>query len=172
MKTYLRSLKNTFSKFFHTSGYFRPIPATNHIGQNRSKIRKNRFFQKSIYCDITQFTNQGGGRQMNSTFETIFFEKSDFWGTMRSYDAIKLSLDSLEVFWQDSLFFFEFFIQLSIFMHGYANFVDAENSPLAPCLQGEKSHHSEKMSFFSKLEILSSWCIHGKRNILVRLVRC
>ena len=55
MKTHLRSPKSTFSKFFHTSGHFRPIPATNHIGQNhknRPKIRKNRFFQKSIYCDI------------------------------------------------------------------------------------------------------------------------
>ena len=26
--------------------------------------------------------------------------------------------------------------------------VDAENSPLAPCLQGEKLHHSEKCRFF------------------------
>ena len=33
-------------------------------------------------------------------------------------------------------------------MHGYANFVDAENGPLAPCLKGEKLHHNEKMSIF------------------------
>ena len=36
-------------------------------------------------------------------------------------------------------------------MHWYANFVDAENGPLAPCLQGEKLHHSEKMSIFQSL---------------------
>ena len=33
-------------------------------------------------------------------------------------------------------------------MHGYANIFDAENSPLAPCLQGEKLHHNEEMSIF------------------------
>ena len=55
MKTHLRSLKNIFLSIIYTSGHFQPIPATNHIVQNRknrSKIRKNRFFQKSIYCDI------------------------------------------------------------------------------------------------------------------------
>ena len=33
-------------------------------------------------------------------------------------------------------------------MRWYTNFVDAENGPLAPCLEGEKLHHSEKMSIF------------------------
>ena len=39
-------------------------------------------------------------------------------------------------------------------MHGYVNFVDAENgfcSPLGAPLQGEKWPHGEKMSIFQSL---------------------
>ena len=39
---------------------------------------------------------------MLDTFSEIFFQKSHFWGTMRSYDARKISTESLEVSLQDS----------------------------------------------------------------------
>ena len=81
-------------------------------------------------------------------FDDFFFEEFDFWRTMRSCDAIKLSTDSLEVSWQNFNIFVEFLIRFSIFMHGYANIVDAENNPLAACIQGEKLHHYEKKSIF------------------------
>ena len=62
MKILLKSLKNTFLDILMGSGYFRPIPATNYIGQNR-KIAKNR--EKCDFSKIHIFLY--GGR------------KYDFW---------------------------------------------------------------------------------------------
>ena len=41
-------------------------------------------------------------------FWRFFGQKYDFWGTTRSHDSIKLSADSLEVSWQDSNIFLNF----------------------------------------------------------------
>ena len=49
-----------------------------------------------------------GGFHVLDTFWKIFFQKSDFWGTTRSYDAIKQSTDSLEISWQDINIFWIF----------------------------------------------------------------
>ena len=59
---------------------------------------------------------RGGVRPVFEGFWRIFFWKIDFWGTMGSYEAIKLSTDSLEVSLQDSNIFFEFSRWFSIFM--------------------------------------------------------
>ena len=36
----------------------------------------------------------------------------------------------------------------AVIMRWYTNFGDAENGSLAPCLEGEKLYHSEKISIF------------------------
>ena len=60
-------------------------------------------------------------------------------------------------------------------MHGHANIVDAENSPLAPYLQGEKKHHWDKMWFLSykyfNHDVNAGKERYTKRNFLLRLVR-
>ena len=43
-----------------------------------------------------------GGVHVLDTFSEIFFQKFHFWGTMGSYDARKISTESLEVSLQDS----------------------------------------------------------------------
>ena len=73
MKTLLKSSKNTFLSIFQGSGHFRPIPATNYIGQNRKnrekspKIAKYSIFQKSMFFYIV-------------AGNMIFGRKSAFWG--------------------------------------------------------------------------------------------
>ena len=50
-------------------------------------------------------------------------------------------------------------------MHGYANIVDAENSPLAPCLQGEKLHQHEKSRFFKVEDTVTTMQPRKKKHL-------
>jgi len=70
MKILIKSLKNTIFKILGGSGHFRPIPATNYIGQNRKnrqKSKKNPIFQNSIFFYVV-------------SGNMIFGRKSALWG--------------------------------------------------------------------------------------------
>jgi len=69
MKILLKSLKNTFLDIVGGSGHFRPISATNYIGQNHEN-RKNR--EKCDFSIIHIFYMVAGNM--------IFGRKSTLWG--------------------------------------------------------------------------------------------
>ena len=96
-----------FSWFFgflliqYVAGIGRKWPDTrNFVGNVFLRLFRSVFMP--IACISRRKVSRGGGLLVVQGFWTIFFKKSRFWGTMRSYDAVKLSADSLEDSLQDS----------------------------------------------------------------------